>query len=75
MALPIVYVVRVYRRSRRDRRFVAGIVEVIDGGVELSFNNAAQLWSLISAPPPVRAKRDWSPGQRRSMHNGNYRKR
>jgi hypothetical protein len=56
VALPIIYVVRVYRRSRRDRRVLVGIVEVVDAGTRLSFNNAAQLWSLISAPPRVRKR-------------------
>jgi len=58
VALPIIYVVRVYRRARWGRRLVVGVVEVVDGGMQLSFSSAAELWSLISAPPLVRAKRE-----------------
>jgi hypothetical protein len=75
VALPIIYVVRVYRRSSWDRRSVVGVVEVVDGGMQLSFSNAAELWSLISSPPVVRAQRDSLPRRRRCIGSGNCKKR
>lgn len=48
MPLPAIYVVRVYRRSRRDRSGVVGVVEEVNDGVRKSFCSAFQLWSVIS---------------------------
>ena len=47
MSLPSIYVVRVYRRSARDRRKIVGVVEAVSDGRRAAFGCVAQLCALL----------------------------
>jgi len=48
---PESYVVRIYRRDVRQPRRVAGTVEVVASGSELSFKSLRELDRILTRPP------------------------
>lgn len=48
MTLPMVYVIRIYRRSGRRTGPLAGTVEPVSGGIRRVFSSSAGLWEIIS---------------------------
>jgi hypothetical protein len=52
MAMPVTYIVRVYRSEKQGR--MAGTVEVVRSGAVFPFRNGRQLWALLARPRVLR---------------------
>lgn len=48
MALPVAYVIRIYRRPGRRTGPLAGTIKPIGGGLCLAFRSSAGLWDILS---------------------------
>lgn len=64
------HIVRIYRRGRKNPRFVAGTIETIGEEGKVGFESFEELGALLSSPPQVRKRCSTEAGQpKRQQHS------